>query len=169
MPNREKIDIIRRIQDAGYLREFDNAPHINLPKLKIENNPYESFAFVFCGGMGVILDLRITSDRAVQFQDFGDLELLGRPCNVDWWASEKSDVYKFYLGPEFPRDVVLNMCSKSRSQSRGSLYAPCSGNKPDLVDGVEDLAPKRREQADTDGSEVDSAEPQPGGTATARA
>jgi len=108
MPNGKKIEIIRRIQDAGYLREFDHVAHLNLPKLKIENNPYQSFAFDFCGGMGVIIELRITSDRAVQIQDFGDLELLGRLCSVDWWTSEKSEVYKFYRGPEFPRDLVLN-------------------------------------------------------------
>ena len=71
MPNGKKIEIIRRIQDAGYLREFDHSAHLNLPKLKIENNPYQSFAFDFCGGMGVILELGITSDRAVQIQDFG--------------------------------------------------------------------------------------------------
>ena len=107
MPNRKKIEIIRRIQDAGYLREFDHSAHLNLPKLKIENNPLQSFAFDFCGGMGVILDLRITSDRAAQIQDFGDLELSERPCNVDWWTST-SGVYKFYSGPEFPGNVVLN-------------------------------------------------------------
>jgi hypothetical protein len=107
MPNGKKIEIIRRIQDAGYLREFDHSAHLNLPKLKIENNPYQSFVFAYCGGMGVILDLRITSDGAVQIQDFRDLELLERPCNVNWWTST-SGVYKFYLGPEFPGNVVLN-------------------------------------------------------------
>jgi hypothetical protein len=108
MPNGKKIEIIRRIQTAGYLCEIDKTSNLNLPNLKIENNPFHSFAFDFCGGMGVILELRITSDRAVQIQDFGDLELLGQPCNVDWWTGEKSEVYKFYQGPEFPRDVVLN-------------------------------------------------------------
>jgi hypothetical protein len=108
MPNRKKIEIIRRIQDAGYLCEVDNTPNLNLPKLRIENNPSHSCVFDFCGGMGVILELRISSDGDVQIQDFGDLKLLGRPCNVDWWTSETSQVYKFYQGPEFPRDVVLN-------------------------------------------------------------
>lgn len=107
MPNGRKIEIIRRIQGAGYLCKIDTALLFKLPKLKIENNPHQSYVFAFRGGMGIIFDLRITSDRAVYIQDFGDLELLGRPCNVDWWESEK-DVYKFYLGPEFPRDVVLN-------------------------------------------------------------
>ena len=109
MPNRKEIEIIRRIQDAGYLREFDQTPQLNLPKLKIENNPHQSSVFAYCGGMGVILDLRITSDRPVPIQYFGDLQLLGRPCNVDWWESEK-DVYNFDQGPQFPRDVVLNHC-----------------------------------------------------------
>jgi len=196
MPNRKRTEIIRRIQDSGYLCEFGDAADPNLPKLKIENNPNESYAFDYCGGMGVILDLQVTSNRAVQIQDFGDLELLGRPCNVDWWASEKSNVYKFYRGPEYPCDVVLNdrtavlvkpgqplkgvllgrsavpipsqyshgfrlpltfsildgfdnwhsaqlfvhvdehLCSKSRQQSRGSLYA----RKREPVDRVKDSA-----------------------------
>ena len=108
MPNRKKIEIIRRIQDAGYLCEVDNTPNLNLPKLKIENDPFHSFAFNFCGGMGVTLALRITSDRAVHIQDFGDLELPERPCNVDWWVNEGSNFYRFHRGPEYPRDVVLN-------------------------------------------------------------
>jgi hypothetical protein len=196
MPNRKRTEIIRRILDSGYLCELRDAADPNLPKLKIENNPNESYAFDYCGGMGVILDLQVTSNRAVQIQDFGDLELLGRPCNVDWWASEKSNVYKLYRGPEYPCDVVLNdrtavlvkpgqplkgvllgrsavpipsqyshgfrlgmtlsildgsdnwhsaqlsvrvdehLCSKSRTQSRGSLFA----RKREPVNRVEDAA-----------------------------
>ena len=109
MPNTKKIEIMRRIRGAGYLCEIDNSCHLNLPKLKIENNPFHSFVFDFHGGMGVILELRIASDRAVQIQDFGDLELLGSPCSVDWWATEK-EVYRFDRGPEYPRDVVINHC-----------------------------------------------------------
>jgi hypothetical protein len=226
MPNGRNIEIIRRIHGAGYLREFDYAPHYNLPNVTIENNPMHSFAFDYHGGMGVVLELLITSDRAVLIQDFGDLELLERPCNVDWWVSEESHVYRFYRGPEYPRDVVLNhrrgivkpgqpwegvllgrsstripsmyshgfklpliltildgfgtphpaqllvqvdehLCSKIRRPSRGSLYAPCARSKPDLVDGAEHFVP-RREQANTDVSEVDPAEPRLGGTPTAR-
>jgi len=207
MPNRKKLEITRRIQGAGYLCEIDTALRFNLPKLTIENNPFNSFAFNYCGGMGVILELRITSDRAVHIQDFGDLELLERPCNVDWWVNEESIFYSFHGGPEYPRDAVLNhrigkhgtvkpgeplegvllgysatripsqyshglrlplmlsildgsdnphpaqllvqvddnLCSKIRRQSRGSLYGPYSGNKPDLVDGVEDFAPREQQ------------------------
>ena len=108
MPNPKKIDTIYRIQDAGYLREFDAALHFNLPRLAIEMNPFHSLVFDYQGGMGVILDLRITSDRIVCIEDFGDLELMGKSCNVDWLASEESHVYKFCRGPEYPRDMVLN-------------------------------------------------------------
>jgi hypothetical protein len=108
MPNRKEIEIIRRIQNVGYLLEFDQTPQLNLPKLKIEHHPYESFVFAFCDGMGVILGVRITSDRDVRIQDFGDLKLGENWCDVDWWANEKSDVYRFLGGPEYPRDIVLN-------------------------------------------------------------
>jgi hypothetical protein len=221
MPNGKKIGIVRRIQDAGYLREFDTALHLNLPRLTIEMNPWHSFAFDYRGGMGVILELRITSNRKVRIQDFGDLELLERPCNMVWWVNEGSNFYKFDQGPEYPHDAVLNhltgkhvmvkpgqplegvllghsttripskyshgfklplmwtildgfdtphtaqlhvqvdecLCSKIRRPSRSSLQGPWSGNK----------ASKRRDEADTNGSEVDSAEPRPGGRARTRA
>ena len=204
MPTEKKIETIYRIQDAGYLREFDAALHLNLPRLAIEMNPFHSFVFDYQGGMGVILELRITSNRIVCIQDFGDIEFLGRRCNVEWWASEESHVYKFCRGPEYPRDVVLNhrvgehgtvkpgqplegvllgrsampipspyshgfklplmltilhgfdtphttelfvqvdehMCSKSRRQSRGSLYEPRAGNEPEAVDGMESIRPE---------------------------
>jgi hypothetical protein len=109
VPNGKGIEIIHRIHDAGYLREFDAPHHLNLPRLTIEMNPVHSAAFDYRGGLGIILELRITSNRSVRIQDFGDLELQERPCNVVWWAIEKLlDVYKFDGGPEYPRDVVLN-------------------------------------------------------------
>lgn len=229
MPNGKKIEIIHRIQDAGYLREFDTALHLNLPRLTIEMNPWHSAAFDYRGGMGVILELRITSNRNVRIQDFGDLELLERPCNVVWWVNEGSNFYSFHRGPEFPSDVVLNhrigkhgtvepakplegvllgrastpipsqyshglqlplmfsildgvdkwhsaqlhvpvdeyLCSKGLRVSRSSLYGAYSGNKPDLVDRLEDLAPKKRKQVDHH-FEVDSAETPPGGKTRTR-
>jgi hypothetical protein len=108
MPNRKRIEIIHRIQDVGYLREFDTTFYLNLPRLTIDMNPGHSAVFDYHGGMGIILELRITSNRSARIQDFGDLELLGNPCNVVWWASEGSNFYKFDRGPEYPRDVVLN-------------------------------------------------------------
>jgi hypothetical protein len=108
MPNGKKIEIIRRIQAAGYLREFGTAADLNLPRLTINMNPFHSFVFDYCGGMGVILELRITSNRIMRIQDFGDLELLGKKCNVDWILNEEHNVYRFSPGPEYPRDVVLN-------------------------------------------------------------
>ena len=108
MTNGKKMEIIRRIHGAGYLCEIDYAPRQSLPNVTIKNNPMHSFAFDYHGGMGVILELRITADRAVRIQDFCDLELLGRPCNVNWWANEKLGVYEFDRGPEYPRDGVLN-------------------------------------------------------------
>lgn len=107
MPRRDRMEIIRRIQKSGYLCEFDIADHFNLPKLTIENNPDHSFVFVFYGGMGFIFELRITADQVLEIQDFGDIELSGQRCNVDWWLSETT-IYKFDRGPEYPRDVVLN-------------------------------------------------------------
>lgn len=76
MPDRRKTEIIRRIQSAGYLREIDSGLRENLPTVRVENNPLQSFAFQYNGGMGVILELRITSDREVRIQEFGDLELV---------------------------------------------------------------------------------------------
>jgi len=108
MPNGKEIAIIRRIHNAGYLREIRYFRRHNLPNLTIENDPMHSAAFDYHGGMGVILELRITSDRAVRLQDFGDLALRERPCHMNWWANETSEVYKFDLGPEYPRDIVLN-------------------------------------------------------------
>jgi hypothetical protein len=108
MPNAKNIEIIHRIQAAGYLREFGTTPHLNLPRLTIGMNPLLSFVFDYCGGMGVILDLRITSNRIMRIQDFGDLELLGKKCNVEWWMNEEHNVYRFNHGPEYPRDQVLN-------------------------------------------------------------
>jgi hypothetical protein len=70
--------------------------------------PYDSYVFDYCGGLGVILDLQVKSNRAVQIRDFGDLELLGRRCNVDWLLNGVSNFYKFDRGPEFSRDIVLN-------------------------------------------------------------
>lgn len=221
MPNGRKIEIIHRIQNAGYLREFDTALHLNLPRITIEMNPWHSFVFEYRSGMGVILEVRITSNRNVCIEDFGDLELLARPCNMVWWVNEGSNSYKFDRGPEYPHNGVLNhrigkhgtvelarplegallgysatripsqyshgfklpliwtilngfatpqttqlnvqvddcLCSKIRRPSRISLYAPCSGDK----------APQRRDQDDKNGSEVDSAEPQPGGKARTKA
>jgi hypothetical protein len=108
MPNGKRIEIIHRIQDAGYLREFDTALHLNLPKLTIEMNPWHSFVFEYRGGMGVILELRITSNRNVRIEDFGDLELLEKPCNMVWWVNEGSNFYKFDQGPEYSHNAVLN-------------------------------------------------------------
>jgi len=108
MKSRKKMDIMRRIQAAGYLPEIDSVLRDNLPNITIENNPMHSLAFDYLGAMGVILELKITSDREVLIQDFGDLELLGRPCGVNWWTNEKSYVYQFNGGPEYSRDVVLN-------------------------------------------------------------
>ena len=108
MPNGKKIEIIRRIQEAGYLREFDIARHLNLPRLTIEMNPSHSAVFDYQGGMGIILELQITSNRPVRIRDFGDLELREKPCNVVWWENEGSNFYKFRRGPEYPRDIVLN-------------------------------------------------------------
>jgi hypothetical protein len=108
MPNRKKTEIVRRIHAAGYLREIDTALHLDLPTLTIKMDPSQSFVFDYCGGMGVILELRIASNQLMRIQDFGDLELLERKCNIEWWMNEEHNVYRFNHGPEYPRGRVLN-------------------------------------------------------------
>jgi hypothetical protein len=107
MTSGKKKDIMRRILAAGYLPEIDSELRQSLPNVTIENNPMESFAFEYNGAMAVILELRITSDREVRMQDFGDLEFQGRPCNVVWLETEK-DIYRFRRGPQYDRVDVLN-------------------------------------------------------------
>jgi hypothetical protein len=105
MRNAKKLDIARRIQGAGYLRECI----LCLPTLEIENNPFHSFVFDYFGGMGVILELRIASkNRMMLIQDFGDLKLGGKMCEVDWLENGEWDVYEFTRGPTYPRCGVLN-------------------------------------------------------------
>jgi hypothetical protein len=107
MQNRKNAEISGRIQESGYLCECDYGETLKRPELKIKCNPYESYAFPFRGGMGLIFDLRISSQSKILIQDFGDLEFENKYCNVDWRASE-ADINRFTGGPEFPREIVLN-------------------------------------------------------------
>jgi len=107
MQNGKNAEIVRRIQESGYLREFDSGTKIHRPKPTIECNPYESYAFAFRRGMGFILDLRISSEAKILIRDFGDVELEKEYCDVQWLESN-ADIYRFCGGPEFPRDIVLN-------------------------------------------------------------
>src|ERR1035441_1521882 len=71
-----------RVKSGGTARTFLREPSLS----RAEN----SAAFTSAGENSVV----------------GDLELLERPCNVDWWTST-SGIYKFYRGPDFPGNVVL--------------------------------------------------------------
>ena len=48
--------------------------------------------------MGVILYLRITQNRDICIQDFGDLELLERPCTVDWGKVREMSTGSLWVG-----------------------------------------------------------------------
>ncbi len=109
MPAKPQSDLIRRIQETGYLRDLDTSPKLN-PPLRIEHHDSHSFMFRCGHSTGIILQLRITAQRRTRIMEFLDLVVGGVTLDVDWWVSESPHPYRFSgnRGPEFPWDSVLN-------------------------------------------------------------
>jgi hypothetical protein len=135
MYRKARVDIIREIQEVGYLTEIDAARVLNLPKLTVECNLTNSFAFGWGGGSGLILELRILADRSTYIAEFREFELAGEVWDVRW-MEEESPLYKFCRGLDFPRDVVLNHrvgkhgLVKPAIPLEGLLLGTCSQSVP---------------------------------------
>lgn len=109
MNNKARVDVIRQIQEVGYLSEIDTAQLSNTPKLIVNSNPEQSVAFKLGWVTALYLDLHITANRPIRIMEFGNLKIGGHELNMNWWVHE-GPVYRFYgkVGPEFPWNVVLN-------------------------------------------------------------
>ena len=106
---RTRADVIRGIQEVGYLREIDTFELIN-PPLEIEHHDFHTFMFRCGHSTGIILNLRITPHRRTRIMEFLELVVGGVTLDVDWWLCESPHPYRFSgkRGPEFPWDCVLN-------------------------------------------------------------
>ena len=108
---KSRLDVLRGIQAIGYLRDVDLTEMFNLTKLDIESNYTNSMVFGLPMGTGIVIHLRLTTNRGIHIQEFGTLEIAGATWEVDWWVQEKTaPLYAFYRGLDYPRDGVLNHC-----------------------------------------------------------
>lgn len=107
MSKKVPAEIIREIQAVGYMADINMLGGRRLPKLTVESN-VDSVVFALGSGTGIILELRISTDRPLNLVEFGQLELAGRPFDVDWWIEEESKLYSLYHGHNYPRTIVLN-------------------------------------------------------------
>ena len=107
MSKKVPAEIIREIQAVGYMADVNTLGGRKFPKITVESN-ITSVVFALGSGTGIMLELRISTDRPLNLVEFGQFDLAGRPFDVDWWIEEEAKLYSLYYGHNYPQTIVLN-------------------------------------------------------------